>query len=215
MGITDRILRERGGTRSSRRNADGRDRVELGRRETRRWRTTSSTGRSRGDREAVEALFRREWQPVYTLLYRAVGNRAEAQDLTQEVFIRALGALERYQPTNTPFGGYLAVIDRNVLRGRWRRRGLSTIGLAAAEMVPLLADGPEQVALIADEQVRLAALLAPLPLDQRRVIQLRVLEGRSTEEVAAIMERSPGAIRVLQHRAITTLRSHLREGTRR
>ncbi len=76
------------------------------------------------------------------------------------------------------------------------------------------AAGPERIALAGDEQQRLINLLAPLPPDHQRVIRLRVIEGRSTEEVASIMQRSPGAIRVLQHRAIAMLRTQLREGTR-
>jgi RNA polymerase sigma-70 factor (ECF subfamily) len=168
-----------------------------------------------GDRAAVEALFRREWKPIYRLVYRAVGDGAEAQDLTQEVFIRALTSLDRFEQTGTPFAGYLSVIARNLLRDRWRRRRLPMVPVSDAAQLASAAAGPEQAALIADEQTRLEALLAPLPPDYRKVIQLRVLEGRSTEEVAAIMQRSPGAIRILQHRAITTLRTQIQEGRRR
>jgi RNA polymerase sigma-70 factor (ECF subfamily) len=168
-----------------------------------------------GDQAAVEALFRREWRPVYRLIYRSVMNRAEAQDLTQEVFIRALTSLDRFQPTTTPFAGYLAVIARNLLRDRWRRRTPPTVSDTQSAQLASSAAGPEQVALIADEQTRIAALLAPLPADYRRVIELRVLDGRPTDEVAALMGRSPGAIRILQHRAITTLRKQMHEGSGR
>ena len=168
-----------------------------------------------GDRAAVEALFRREWKPVYRFVYRAVGDRHEAQDLTQEVFIRALTSLDRYQQTTTPFAGYLAVIARNLLRDRWRRQRHPLVtNFDRVELASLMA-GPEESALIADEQTRLEAMLAPLPPDYRQVIQLRVVEGRSTDEVAAIMQRSPGAIRILQHRAITALRTQLQERRRR
>jgi len=168
-----------------------------------------------GDRAAVEALFQREWKPIYRLVYRALGDRVEAQDITQEVFIRAMTSLDRFQPTATPFAGYLAVIARNLLRDRWRRRRLTTVTDTEATQLASTAVGPEQAALIADEHMLLEALLAPLPPDYRSVIQLRVLEERSTDEVAAIMNRSPGAVRVLQHRAIATLRIQLQEGRRR
>ncbi len=90
----------------------------------------------RGDRDAVEALFRREWKPVYHLLYRTLGDRHEAEDLTQEVFIRALSSLDHFRQTSTPFAGYLAVIARNLVRDQWRRRGLSTAPLIDAEHLP-------------------------------------------------------------------------------
>jgi RNA polymerase sigma-70 factor (ECF subfamily) len=168
-----------------------------------------------GDQAAVEALFRREWRPVYRLIYRSVMDRAEAQDLTQDVFIRALTSLDRFQPTTTPFAGYLAVIARNLLRDRWRRRPPRAASDTHVAQLISPTVGPEQVALIADEQTRIAALLAPLPADYRRVIELRVLDGRPTDEVAALMGRSPGAIRILQHRAITTLRKQMHEGSGR
>lgn len=168
-----------------------------------------------GDQAATEALFRREWRPVYRLIYRSVVDRAEAQDLTQEVFIRALTSIDHFQPTTTPFAGYLAVIARNLLRDRWRRRPPPAVSDTQSAQLISSAAGPEQVVLIADEQTRIAALLAPLPADYRRVIELRVLDGRSTNEVAALMGRSPGAIRILQHRAITTLRKQMHEGSDR
>lgn len=151
----------------------------------------------RGDQAAIEALFRREWRPVYRLIYRSLLDPAETQDQTQEVFIRALTSLDRYQPTATPFAGYLAVIARNLLRDRWRKQPPPTASDTQATHLVSTAAGPEQVALIADEQTRIAALLAPLPADYRRVIELRLLDGRPTDEVAEIMGRSPGAIRIL------------------
>lgn len=167
-----------------------------------------------GNRDAVEALFRREWKPVYRLLYRTLGNRHEAEDLTQEVFIRALSSLDRFQQTSTPFAGYLAVIARNLLRDHWRRGRSTPDTLEQTDLLPSSSEGPEDIALRADERSRMDALLAPLPPDYQRVVRLRVLEGRSADEVAKMMNRSPGAIRVLQHRAISILRSQLREGTR-
>ena len=167
-----------------------------------------------GDRDAVESLFRREWQPVYRLLFRTLGNRHQAEDLTQEVFIRALSSLDRFEQRSTPFAGYLTVVARNLLRDEWRKRGLRLTALDDADTVPSPSDGPEHATLAGEERTRIDALLATLPADHQQVVRLRVLEGRPTDEVASIMNRSPGAIRVLQHRAIAMLRTQLREGTR-
>src|SRR5437868_15359217 len=74
----------------------------------------------RGDQRALEELCRREWRPVYAIAYHAVGNVADAQDLTQEVFLRALQALDRYEERGIPFQAYLATIARNLVRNRAR-----------------------------------------------------------------------------------------------
>ena len=83
----------------------------------------------RGDVAALEELCEREWRPVYGVVYQAVRDRHEAQDLTQEVFLRALKSLDRYQHTGAPFSAYLATIARNMVRDRWRRRQPVTVGL--------------------------------------------------------------------------------------
>lgn len=166
----------------------------------------------RGDRAAIEELFRREWPAVYHLVYRAVRDEAEAQDLTQEVFVRAFRSLDRYQPTGAPFRAYLQAIARNLVRERWRRSAPVSVSLEhvgePVEPAPL----EDQVfsGLIGDELMR---VLASLPVDYQRVIQFRLLEGRPTAEVAALMNRSPGAVRVLQYRALALLRDRLREVT--
>ncbi|MDI3340949.1 MAG: sigma-70 family RNA polymerase sigma factor [Sphaerobacter sp.] len=169
----------------------------------------------RGDRHALDRLFRREWQPVYGLIYHSVQNRAEAQDLTQEVFLRALKGLDRYEQRGIPFRAFLTTVARNLLRDRWRRPGPTLVTIDAAGDLAT-AEGPEQQVLAASTAERLRAHLATLPPDYQTVLRLRLLEDRPVAEVAALMGRSPGAIRTLQHRALTALRGRvLEEGMRR
>ena len=167
-----------------------------------------------GDIDALNTLFRREWKSVYALIYRIVQDRSAAEDLTQDAFLRALRALDRYEDTGIPFRAFLATVARNLARSYWRRRPQSTLnsdhlhGLISGESTP------EALALVRDEQDDLDAVLRTLPADYETVIRLRILDDRSTTEVAAIMNRSPGAIRVLQHRALAALRTRMPEGTR-
>lgn len=72
----------------------------------------------RGDLDALEEICDREWRPVYGIVYQAVRNVGEAQDLTQEVFLRALRSLPRYRDMGVPFGAYLGTIARNLIRDR-------------------------------------------------------------------------------------------------
>ena len=165
-----------------------------------------------GDTEALEELCRREWQPVYRLVARAVSNRAEAEDLTQEVFLRALRALDRYQETGVPFRAFLATIARNLIRTRWKSRRGGPVNLADWPELPGDEDGPEEAAIAASERAELRRALDTLSADYQTVLRLRLLDGRPTDEVAALMGRSPGAVRVLQHRALTALRAVLQKG---
>lgn len=163
----------------------------------------------RGDRAALEELCRREWRPVYGVVYQAVGNRADAQDLTQEVFLRALRSLDRYQRTGVPFRAYLATIARNLVRDGWRKKRPPLVGLDHASEIPFEGLGPEERTLSSFEKERLQASLATLSADYQTVIRLRVLDGLPTPEVARIMNRNPAAVRQLQHRALTALRARL------
>lgn len=167
----------------------------------------------RGDRQALEDLCRREWRPVYALVYHAVRDRAEAEDLTQEVFLRALRSLGHYRATGAPFHAFLAAVARNLLRDRWRRDGRNPVELDCVEELQAGGGDPEASALAAAERARLRDALACLPPDYQAVLRLRVVEGRPTAEVAALLGRGPNAVRQLQHRALVALRARLREET--
>lgn len=164
-----------------------------------------------GDRDALNALCSREWRAVYLLLYRHVQNREEAQDLTQEVFARALRSLDRYRVTETPFEGYLATIARNLLRDRWKQRRPMLRDIDAEPHLATPNPGPEALSLMAMEQEDIRRSLDALPDDYRTVLQLRLLERRSSDEVARLMGRKPDAIRQLQRRALLALRASLGE----
>lgn len=169
----------------------------------------------RGDRQALDALFQREWQPVYAMIYHAVRDPTEAQDLTQEVFLRALRTLGRYEDRGTPFRAFLATVARNLVRDRWRRRAPTVVPIDHATDLPAAGDGPEQQVVSAISTARLREHLAALPHDYELVLRLRLIEDRTVAEVAALMGRSPGAVRVLQHRALATLRNRVQEASRR
>ena len=164
-----------------------------------------------GDRTAVEELFGREWRPVYNLIYRTVENRAEAQDLTQEVFLRAFRSLDRYQHTGKPFHQFLTTIALNLLRDRWRTRKPPSADLDS--IPPLASDEPtpEEYALANLDSHILHRAMATLTDDHRQVIQLRLVQGQSAQEAGRAMERNPDAIRQLQRRALAALRAALRE----
>jgi RNA polymerase sigma-70 factor, ECF subfamily len=135
---------------------------------------------------------------IYRLLYSRVGNRSDAEDLTTEVFIAAMGPL-RITATRAEVRGYLAATARTTLAGFWRRR----LGVQITTIDPELAvrelDDPSNRS---HAPARARAVLATLPERHRRVLELRFLEARSIRETAREMGISIANAKVLQHRAL-------------
>lgn len=137
----------------------------------------------------------------------ALQDRNDAQDVTQETFLRALRHLDQFQQRGIPFHAYPAAITRNLIRDGWRRPTSATIPLQDVEQHEPKASKDDVAS--EDERIFLRHVMAQLPVDYQTVIRLRILEGRPTDEVATFMQRSPGAVRVLQHRAVLALRAQL------
>lgn len=147
-----------------------------------------------------EAVYRDNVDRVYRLMFAKVGNRADAEDLTAEVFLTALGPL-RVEASIGEVRAYLLATARTVLAGHWRRtlgRQVTVItedleDLEALEHRP--AEAPPGAAT-AEE------LLAGLPPRYEQVLRLRFLEGYSVRDTAAALGISVGSAKVLQHRAL-------------
>jgi RNA polymerase sigma-70 factor (ECF subfamily) len=148
-----------------------------------------------------DAVYRDNVGRVYRLMYSKVGNRADAEDLTAEVFTAALRPL-RVSASAPEVRAYLFTTARTVLAGHWRR----TLGI---EVTVLDADDERWLmapSTVPDEPtnapVQAAALLAQLPEKQRQILQLRFLQACSLKEAAATMGITVTNAKVLQHRAL-------------
>jgi RNA polymerase sigma-70 factor, ECF subfamily len=164
-----------------------------------------------GDQQALETLCRRCWRPVYRSFARYTRDPAEAEDLTQEVFLRAIRALPRYSDRGVAYQAYLLRIASNLARDRWRAKAALLVPLADLPDIPASGPGPDG---LAEEYERRAALLAALDKlapDHRAVLRLRILEGRSASEVGMLTGRSAAAVRQLNVRALAALRAALTE----
>ena len=157
-----------------------------------------------GDRRAFAALYDRHVDAVYRYAYFRLRVDAEAEDVTSEVFHRALVAMPRFEPRR-PFLAFLYTIARNVITDRIRReRPQASYEDALAH--PSDAPGPEELASAGDEVRRLRAAVAQLTTLQQEVIVLRYLEGRSTKETAVVIGKPESTIRGIQMRALAALR---------
>jgi len=165
-----------------------------------------------GDAEAFGELYERYAGRVFRFLFAHLDNRLDAEDLTEDVFLRVWKSLSGYREQGVPFLAFLFRVARNALIDYYRRSG----GLkrdVALEDLPLKdhSPGPVESAMIDLEQQNLRQTLEKLREDYRTVLVLRYLGELSPEETAQAMGRTSGAVRVLQHRALIALRS-LMEG---
>lgn len=162
-----------------------------------------------GDREALNILIETYWQPVYRLVCYKVGNSEDAQELTQDTFLRAFRSLERYQDTGAAFKTYLGRIALNLVTDFWRKKGRAPQIVDIAEYQEPLsdsADRPEEAAISAEQQQEISRLISSLPSDQRQAVELRIIAGLSVREAANIMGKTEPALKMLQQRALKNLR---------
>jgi RNA polymerase sigma-70 factor (ECF subfamily) len=175
----------------------------------------SAPGHSADERRLVEAaqadprrfaeLYELHFERVYAYVARRVGNRTEAEDLTSEVFHRALASLPRYEWRGAPFAAWLYRIAANAIADRYQRAGRER-GNPAPEPA---ANDPaiEKV----EQRARLFRMVERLPEDQQRVVRMRFAEEKSVREIAVEMGRSEGAVKQLQFRALEALRARMSE----
>ena len=166
-----------------------------------------------GDRGAFDELVRGHFAEVYRVLFRTVGNHEDAEDLTQECFVRAYRSLRFYRGEGS-FGAWLGRIALHLARDHHRARGRG--GQLVSGLEPTAFDPPARApepgrALTHKELVqKVGEAVAGLPHALRAAIVLRVLEGRDYEEVAEALDLRPGTVRTQVMKARRALMRALR-----
>lgn len=154
------------------------------------------------DPQQFGELYELHFDRIYAYIARRVRDRAEAQDLTSEVFHQALAHLGSYEWRGVPFATWLYRIAANAIIDRAHRVGREA-GPPSCE--PLTDPAIEE----AEHRASIFRLMRELPEDQRRVLHLRFADDKSIREVADEMGRSEGAIKQLQFRGLETLRARI------
>lgn len=165
---------------------------------------------ARQDPTAFTALYQLYFARVYRYLRMRVEVAEDAADLTQQVFLKALDALPRYQPQGVPFRAWLFTIARNALADRYRRRRPVLPLDAATEMEADREQDAESIVLRRESHERLAALLGELDVASRDLIALRFAAGLSSQDIAAIVGKRPEAVRKQLSRLLQALKEHYR-----
>lgn len=143
-------------------------------------------------------LYDRHFHRVWAFVIGRAPNRAEAEDVTSEVFRKALESLPRYEWRGVPFIGWLLRIAANTLASRWQ-----TAKRESNDPPPEASEPDADL----ERHAMLFQLVDRLPETQRRVIELRFVEARSLFEVASALGKTEGAVKQLQRRALATLRA--------
>jgi RNA polymerase sigma-70 factor (ECF subfamily) len=178
-------------------------RVELNVRAGRRSEAALVRAARRGDGEAVAELFRRHWPAAYRAAYLVVGDRAAAEDIAQEAFLRAVAALDRFD-RRRPLGPWLHRIAVNRAIDWARARALRPEAPAAGDL-PAGAPHPEGISR------ELVAALASLSAEHRAVVVLRYLLEYTPGEIAAMLDLPRGTVNSRLRRGLDALERELGE----
>ena len=146
-------------------------------------------------------LYEMHFDVVYAFVAKRVADRDAAEDVTSEVFHRALANLKHFEWRGAPFGAWLVRIAANAVADRGKRTSREVVGI----------EDPDEIAATpglaeAGEQGEIFRLVNDLPEEQQRVLRLRFAEDKSIREIAQELGKTEGAIKQLQFRGVETLR---------
>jgi RNA polymerase sigma-70 factor (ECF subfamily) len=178
-----------------------------------RERTTVDRART-GDQQALGDIYDWYMPRVYRYVVARVGNPAEAEDLTEEVFLKMLGAIGDFRWREVPFSSWIFRIAHNCVATHYRRSAQR--GGIASELSEDIVDGRPDMAMAVEEritmdEVRRASQM--LPDAQREVIALRFAVGLSIADTAKALGKREGNVKALQHKAVAKLQKMLIPGT--
>jgi RNA polymerase sigma-70 factor, ECF subfamily len=160
---------------------------------------------AQADRAAFGVLYRRYLDRVYGYCFYLLGDHHDAEDVTERTFVSALTAIERFRDEGASFRAWLFRIAHNQVANALRHRGRRRADRLDAVELPAAGDDPSAAADRADDARRVRRALASLSDERRQVLVLRFVDGLTTREIGVILDRSEGAVRVLQHRALREL----------
>lgn len=159
-----------------------------------------------GDAQALADLHDRHWQAIFNYIFFRVSDAAAAEDLTADVFVRMVTAIERYQNHRETILPWLYTIARNLVTDYYRKNNSNPTFVPLAEDVAASRGNPEVVVNrhLGIECLKLA--LKHLTEIQHQVVVGKFIEGRSNREIADLTGRTEGAVKSIQHRALAALR---------
>jgi len=152
-----------------------------------------------GDRDALEELYLIHFDRIYSYLHVSVGNRHDAEDLTTQTFLKMLEKIGTFKWRSAPFSAWLFRIAHNLAMDHFRSRRRWQPEEESAELTAMETIGRESM-------LKLIERLSP---EQQQVLTLKFVFNLPNAEVAAILDKTEGAIKSLQHRALVSLQKQV------
>ena len=162
-----------------------------------------------GDRDALEELYLLHFDRIYSYLHMSVGNRHDAEDLTTQTFLKMLESIGRFQWRSAPFSAWLFRIAHNLTMDHFRANRRWQPEEEVPEPEGAEEPSAEAQAMQSIGRQSMLELIEHLSVEQQQVLTLKFVFSFSNGEVATILDKTEGAIKSLQHRALASLQKQL------
>src|SRR5258707_5209388 len=162
-----------------------------------------------GDREALEALYLLHFDRIYSYLHLSVGNRHDAEDLTTQTFLKMLESIGRFRWQSAPFSAWLFRIAHNLAMDHFRARRRWQPEEDVPEAPGSEEPSAELEAMQSIGRESMLELIEKLSPEQQQVLTLKFVFNFPNGDVAKILDKTEGAIKSLQHRALASLQKQL------
>jgi len=162
-----------------------------------------------GDRHALEELYLLHFDRIYSYLHMSVGNRHDAEALTTQVFVKMLESIGNFQWRSAPFSAWLFRIAHNLAMDHFRANKRWQPEEEVPEPDPGEGSAAEEEALESIGRQSMLQLIEKLSREQQQVLTLKFVFNFSNADAATILDKTDGAIKSLQHRALASLQRQL------
>ncbi|HEX6680712.1 MAG TPA: sigma-70 family RNA polymerase sigma factor [Gaiellaceae bacterium] len=162
-----------------------------------------------GNRDALEELYLLHFDRIYSYLHMSVGNRHDAEDLTTQVFVKMLESIGKFRWRSAPFSAWLFRIAHNLAMDHFRANKRWQPEEEVPEPDPGERSAAEEEALESIGRQSMLEMIGKLSHEQQQVLTLKFVFNFSNAEAATILDKTEGAIKSLQHRALASLQRQL------
>jgi RNA polymerase sigma-70 factor (ECF subfamily) len=162
-----------------------------------------------GDRAALEELYLIHFDRIYSYLHMSVGNRHDAEDLTTQTFLKMLESIGRFRWQSAPFSAWLFRIAHNLAMDHFRARRRWQPEEEVPEPVGSEEPSAELEAMQSIGRQSMLELIDKLSTEQQQVLTLKFVFNFTNADVAKILDKTEGAIKSLQHRALASLQKQV------
>lgn len=167
---------------------------------------SSSRSGAHGRADEFERLYRESYRRVYNFVYGRMLNRADAEDITSEAFLKAARAFDRFDPTRASFTTWVIAIARNCAASQLRR-GHPEVTAADTWVDPDAASTTDDYPSLGSDAQLAEALLTVLGEDERELVRLKFYEGMQNKQIGELLGMNPSTVGTRLHRAVARMRA--------